>query len=240
MGSDALHDIRNHAFNLLFDVLDAFLLLVSQIKARLQRVSTTAVYLNELLVRKEPMLLHQPGANGEILLTACVVVAEVVAVRYALAVEVPLPGDELDAAVCLLCRKDGPVEVRQHLVPVLQRFHLEGRCCFHESHVLSGHGGDLIDFVLEPSQFQILVDAAVISDAAVFRDLANGMVISEHFQRVVRAGSGAEAALTKDRADLRKVIFPDFFFVPQSVFLLFVGRALFDRNAKKPCSPTRF
>ena len=114
--SDAAHDIGHPIFDLLLHALDAFLLLIGQVEARIQCVGTAAIYLDELLVLEELLFRDEAGAGGEVLLGSIIVSGEVVTVGHSLAVVIPIPGDKLDSVFAVRSGQHRSIEVGQHSV----------------------------------------------------------------------------------------------------------------------------
>ena len=76
---DLLHDIRHTALDLFLNTPDTFILIISQIEARIQRISAASIYFDHLFGRKKLLLRDQAGAGGEVLFCSFVVFHEVVA-----------------------------------------------------------------------------------------------------------------------------------------------------------------
>ena len=71
--SDPVHDVGYPILNLFLDTLDAFFLFVGQVKACVQRVGTTAVDFNELLIFEKPLFGDKAGTGGKVLFGSFVI-----------------------------------------------------------------------------------------------------------------------------------------------------------------------
>ena len=76
--SDPVHDVGYPILNLFLDTLDTFFLFVGQVKACVQRVGTTAVDFNELLILEKPLFGNKAGTGGKVLFGAIIISGEIV------------------------------------------------------------------------------------------------------------------------------------------------------------------
>ena len=118
---DSLVQIRHTLLNLLLNTADYFFLLSREFKEiSVYRVRTAAINLGHLLWGEKPFLLNQPGADSKVLFGSCIVLHEIVPMTYSCMPIGPIPCDEVDSVFALNSSQHSAVEIRQHLVAVLQ------------------------------------------------------------------------------------------------------------------------
>ena len=119
--TDALVQIRHTYLNLLLDAVDQLHLLIRKLKEVLiHRVGAASVNLSQLLRAEKLFLLNQPGADSKVLFGSIVVLHEVVPMTYACVPISPIPCDKVDSVFTLNSSQHSAIEIRQHLVAVLQ------------------------------------------------------------------------------------------------------------------------
>ena len=84
------------------------------------RVRTAAINLGHLLWGEKLFLLNQPGADGKVPFGSCIVLHEIVTMTYACVPIGPIPCDEVNSVLALNSSQHSAIEIRQHLVAVLQ------------------------------------------------------------------------------------------------------------------------
>ena len=131
----------------------------------------------------EETLRYKAGADGEILLGALVISAEVVPVRNTFPVEIPVPGNELHTGLAGHTGQDCTVEICQHPAAVLQATDLQRGSTLHLPHVFGSGANDFERLVL---CLQPLRSGDVpVSDAADLVDLAERLPVQHHIQMPV-------------------------------------------------------
>ena len=119
--TDALVQIRYAHPDLLLDSADHFFLHIRKLKEVLiHGIGAAAEYLGQLLRAEKLFLLDKPGACGEVLLGAIVVLHEVVSVYHTRAVIVPIPCDELNAVFARRTCQHRAAKVSEDAVVAIQ------------------------------------------------------------------------------------------------------------------------
>ena len=84
------------------------------------RVRTAAINLGHLLWGEKLFLLNQPGTDSKVLFGSCIVLHEIVTMTYTCVPIGPIPCDEVTSVFTLTSSQHSAIEIRQHLVAVLQ------------------------------------------------------------------------------------------------------------------------
>ena len=85
-----------------------------------------------------------------------VVLHEIVAMTYTCAPIGPIPCDEVDSVFTLNSSQHSAVEIRQHLVAVLQTVGFQSGRCRHLAHIFRCGSDDLIHLVLGGDPFRLV------------------------------------------------------------------------------------
>ena len=158
---DSLVQIRHTLLNLLLNTADHFFLLSREFKEiSVYRVRTAAINLSHLFWGEKPFLLNQPRADGKVLFGFCIVLHEIVAMTYSCVPIGPIPCDEVDSVFALNSSQHSAVEIRQHLVAVLQTVGFQSGRCLHLAHIFRCDTDDLIHL----SNNLIMVDRKLLKN----------------------------------------------------------------------------
>ena len=112
------------------------------------RVRTAVINLGQLLWAEKLFLLNQPRADGKVLFGSCIVLHEIVTMTYTCVPIGPIPCDEVDSVFTLNSSQHSTVEIRQHLVAVLQTVGFQKGRHLHLPHILRCGPDNLIHLVL--------------------------------------------------------------------------------------------
>ena len=149
--TDALHNVRHLAFDLLLDAFNTFFLLCGHVQTVVERVGAATINFDELLRLKKDVFWNEAAAGGEVLLGSFVVLLKIVTVGHTPVVKVPVPRHELRPPLCGMPCQHCAAEVREDAVVSLQALRLELRRVFHHRHVFRGDLGCVDD----PFQFRL-------------------------------------------------------------------------------------
>ena len=102
--------------------------------------------------------------------------------RYALTVEAPVPGNKLDTIFALDTGQHDVIEIRQHLVAVLQTVGFQKGRRLHLPHIFRCGPDDLIHLVLGIDPFRLIDILIAVGNTAVLGHLAQRRTVKQDTQ----------------------------------------------------------
>ena len=91
----------------------------------------------------------------------------------------PIPCDEVNSVFALNSSQHSAIEIRQHLVAVLQAVGFQKGRCFHLPHIFRCVSDDLIHHVLGGDPFRFINVLISVGDAAVLGHLAQRRTVKQ-------------------------------------------------------------
>lgn len=98
---------------------------------------------------------------------------------YAFVVEAPVPGNKLDAVFALDTGKHDVIEIRQHLVAVLQTVGFQKGRRLHLPHIFRSGPDDLIHSILGIDPFRLVDILIAVGNAAALGHLAQRRTVKQ-------------------------------------------------------------